>query len=216
MVLDEHRKTIDPLLTNIAKPFKHINPDVFSIIALICAGLGGFFFYQSSPEQELQNSYLFLAVLFVFLNGLFDALDGKIAKLSNRTSKRGDFIDHALDRYADVLIIGGLALSQWIRPSIGLLALIGVLLTSYMGTQAQAVGYQRVYAGLLGRADRLALLMIIPILQHITLSISIQLPYELTILEVMLLYFAIMGNITALQRFYQTLAWFKHLNGKKS
>ena len=86
--------------------------------------------------------------------------------------------------------------------------MIGVLLTSYMGTQAQAVGYKRVYAGLLGRADRLALLMIVPLLQHIALRLSFQLPYEITVLEAMLIYFAVMGNLTALQRFYSTMHWF--------
>ncbi len=210
MVLDEHRNTVDPLLTKIAGRLKNINPDTISWIALLCAIIAGAFFYFSTPEIELLNYYLFLAVLFVFLNGLFDALDGKIAKLTNKTSLRGDFLDHALDRFADVFIVGGLALSPWIRPSIGLLAMIGVLLTSYMGTQAQAVGYKRVYAGLLGRADRLALLMIIPILQHIALRFTIQLPYELSLLEAMMIYFAIVGNITAIQRFYSTLHWFKY------
>ena len=209
MVLDEHRDTVDPVLTKIAGRLKNINPDTISWIALLCAILAGAFYYISTPETELLNYYLFFAVLFVFLNGLFDALDGKIAKLTNKASLRGDFLDHALDRFADVFIIGGLALSPWIRPSIGLIAMVGVLLTSYMGTQAQAVGYKRVYAGLLGRADRLALLMIIPILQHIALRFTFQLPYELSLLEAMMLYFAIVGNITAIQRFYSTLHWFK-------
>lgn len=209
MVLDEHRDTVDPVLTKIAGRLKNINPDTISWIALLCALIAGAFFYTSTPDTELLNYFLFFAVLFVFLNGLFDALDGKIAKLTNKSSLRGDFLDHALDRFADVFIVGGLALSPWIRPSIGLIAMIGVLLTSYMGTQAQAVGYKRVYAGLLGRADRLALLMIIPILQHIALRFRFQLPYELSLLEAMMLYFAIVGTITAIQRFYSTLHWFK-------
>ncbi len=209
MVLDEHRDTVDPVLTKIAGRLKNINPDTISWIALVCAIIAGAFFYTSTPETELLNYYLFFAVLFVFLNGLLDALDGKIAKLTNKASLRGDFLDHALDRFADVFIVGGLALSPWIRPSIGLIAMVGVLLTSYMGTQAQAVGYKRVYAGLLGRADRLALLMLIPILQHIALRFTFQLPYELSLLEAMMLYFAIVGNITAIQRFYSTLHWFK-------
>lgn len=209
MVLDEHRDTVDPVLTKIAGRLKNINPDTISWIALLCALIAGAFFYISTPDTELLNYFLFFAVLFVFLNGLFDALDGKIAKLTNKSSLRGDFLDHALDRFADVFIVGGLALSPWIRPSIGLIAMIGVLLTSYMGTQAQAVGYKRVYAGLLGRADRLALLMIIPILQHIALRFRFQLPYELSLLEAMMLYFAIVGTITAIQRFYSTLHWFK-------
>ena len=214
MVLDKKRDKVEPFLGVIAKRFSKINPDLLTWIALIFAFISGLFFYFSSPEYELLNYFLFFAVLFVFLNGLFDALDGKVATLANKTSLRGDFLDHTLDRYADVFMVGGLALSSWCRPSIGLLAIIGVLLTSYMGTQSQAVGYKRDYTGLLGRADRLVLLMVFPIVQHIMLRYSFPLPWGTTILEWVLIYFGVVGNITALQRFYSTLKWFNKKSGR--
>jgi len=214
MVLDKKRDRIDPFLMIIAKRLSKLNPDILTWTALIFAIMSGIFFYYSNPINELMNYFLFFASLFVFLNGLFDALDGKVAKLAKKESLRGDFLDHALDRYADVFMVGGLALSSWSRPSIGLLAIIGVLLTSYMGTQAQAVGHKRDYSGLLGRADRLALLMIFPIVQHIILRCSYNLPWNFTVLELVLIYFAIVGNITALQRFISTLKWFKDKNKK--
>lgn len=212
MVLDKRRENVDPLLNKIAKRFIKVNPNYLTWISLVFAIFAGIFFYFSSPEEELTNFYLYIAVIFVFLNGLFDAVDGKVAKLSNKASKQGDFLDHAVDRYADVFMVGGLALSPWLKnhPFIGLLAIVGVLLTSYMGTQAQAIGYKREYSGLLGRADRLVLLMIAPIIQHILLNYSdFKLPLELFLLEWILIYFAFMGNITAIQRFYSTLMWFK-------
>ena len=209
MVLDKQRENVDPVLLKIAKWFSKVNPNTLTWMSVVFAVIAGLFFYLSSPELELVNFYLYGAVLFVFLNGLFDAIDGKVAKLTNKTSKRGDFLDHALDRYADVLMLGGLALSAWCRyPSIGLLAVVGMLLTSYMGTQAQAVGYKREYSGLLGRADRLAILMIAPIIQHILLRFTVQLPLGFSLLEWVLIYFAVVGNITALQRFCSTLRWF--------
>lgn len=209
MVLDKKRDSVDPVLSVVAKCFSKVSPDVLTWLALLFAVLSGIFFYFSSPEYELLNYYLFFAALFVFLNGLFDAIDGKVAKIAYKTSLRGDFLDHALDRYADVFMVGGLALSTWCRPSIGLLAIIGMLLTSYMGTQSQAIGHKREYSGLLGRADRLVLLMVFPIVQHIVLRCPIQLPWNTTVLEWVLLYFAVVGNITAIQRFYSTLKWFK-------
>jgi len=209
MVLDKKRDSVDPVLSVVAKQFSKVNPDVLTWLALLFAVISGMFFYFSSVEMELLNYYLFFAALFVFLNGLFDAVDGKVAKIANKTSLRGDFLDHALDRYADVFIVGGLALSSWCRPSIGLLAVIGMLLTSYMGTQSQAIGHKRDYSGLLGRADRLVLLMIFPIVQHIALRYSLQLPWNTTVLEWGLIYFAVVGNITAVQRFYSTLKWFR-------
>jgi len=214
MVLDRTRKQADPLLNWFAKHFSFLSPDTLTWLALIFAITAGLLFFLSSPSNELQYYYLLFAALFVLLNGLFDAIDGKVAKLTNRATAKGDFLDHALDRYADVFMVGGLALSAWCRPWIGLLAVIGVLLTSYMGTQAQAIGHTRDYSGLLGRADRLALLMVFPLIQYATLPLSLHLPWGTTILEWVLIYFAVVGNITALQRFYSVLRVFRKDNHK--
>jgi len=211
MVLDSQRKNFDPVLSSIAKRLKKINPNTLSWFSLVFAFIAGSFFFISSPENESISYYLLFAVLFVFLNGFFDAIDGKVAKLTNKASKRGDFLDHALDRFADVFIVGGIALSPWLvnHSYIGLLAIVAMLLTSYMGTQAQAIGYKRNYSGLLGRADRLVLLMFIPVAQHFLIDSQYELILELNLIEWMLLYFAVMGVLTAIQRFYSTLKWFK-------
>ena len=214
MVLDSKRKNVDPILTKIAKRLINVNPNLLSVLSLVAAFIAGVFFYLSSPQLELSNYYLYFAVLFVFINGFLDAIDGKVAKLSNKASLKGDFIDHAIDRYADVFIVAGIALSPWCRyNSIGLFAIIGMLLTSYMGTQAQAIGYKREYSGLLGRADRLALLMVIPIIQHILIIYNIfefdLYFYSLNLMEIVLIYFAVVGNITAIQRIMSVLRFFK-------
>lgn len=210
MVLDSQRENVEPVLLVIAKRFSRVDPNVLTWMSVVFAFIAGLFFYFSSPDFELLNYFLFAAALFVFLNGFFDAIDGKVAKLTNKVSKRGDFLDHALDRYADVFMVGGLALGPWCRwPSVGLLAMVGVLLTSYMGTQAQAIGYKREYSGLLGRADRLVMLMIVPLIQHILLHYDLQMIWGFYLLEWVLIYFAVVGNLTAVQRFYSTLKWFR-------
>jgi archaetidylinositol phosphate synthase len=165
-------------------------------------------FFFSSPINEKQYYFLLLGSLCIFLNGLFDAIDGKVAKLTHTTSKQGDFLDHALDRFADVFIVGGISLSGWCDIRLGFFAMVGMLLTSYMGTQSQAVGYQRVYGGLLGRADRLVLLMIAPVLHHFLFVMNITISETFNVLELVLIILAIIGNITAIQRFYQTMKWF--------
>ncbi len=205
MVLDNQRGNFDPVLSVVAKRFSRLHPNTISWISLLFAFIAGLFFYFSSPENELSMYFLFGASFFVFLNGLFDAIDGKVAKMTKKSSKRGDFLDHALDRYADVFMVGGLGLSGWVDLRIGFIAIIGMLLTSYMGTQSQAIGQKRNYSGLLGRADRLVLLMIAPIIQHLFLYYNYTRVFGFSILELILIYFAIMGNITALQRFFSTL-----------
>ncbi len=206
MVLDALRGKVDPLLSKVAKMVIKINPDVLTWLALLSSIIAGILFYYSSETRGL---YLPLSSLFVFINGLLDALDGKVAKMTKRSNSRGDFLDHALDRYADVFIVGGLSLSKWCDLRIGFFAVVGMLLTSYMGTQAQAVGYKRIYKGLLGRADRLALLTIIPVAQYILLQHNIVFILKLTLLEWLLVYIAVVGNLTAIQRFYYTLKMLK-------
>lgn len=209
MVLDKKRSLVDPILVKFASCFSSVSPDAFTWFSLVCAAIAAFFFYVSNPENELNTYFLLGASLFIFLNGLFDALDGKLAKLYHLSSNRGDFLDHAIDRFADVFIVGGLALSPWCHLEFGFFAIIGMLLTSYMGTQAQAVGMKRVYAGLLGRADRLVLLIVAPVVQHILLWYSIPIVYSYSILDWVLIYLAIVGIFTAVQRFTMTLLSFK-------
>jgi len=85
-----------------------------------------------------------------------------------------------------------------------MMALVGVLLTSYMGTQAQAVGAKRMYAGILGRADRIVLSFLIPLVQMVMVLLGhpdVELfGIQFNAFEVMMVWFAVVGNLTALQR----------------
>lgn len=200
MVLDGHRDKADFALTPVAKKLINVNPNMISWAGLLLALLSGVLLYLSYDHHIL----LLVGAVIVLVSGYFDALDGKVAKLAGKASKRGDFLDHVFDRYADVLMIGGVALSAWCNPILGALALVGVLLTSYMGTQAQAVGAPRLYAGLLGRADRVVLSTLFPIVQYVAIILGYGsftiLGIELTWLEIMIIYFAVVGNLTAIQR----------------
>ena len=77
------------------------------------------------------------------------------------------------------------------------------MLSSYMGTQAQALGLRREYRGILGRADRLALLILIPIVQYLLMVAGMDFAEDLfgySIIGWMMIYFGVAGNITAVQR----------------
>ena len=200
MVLDTQRARIDFLLTPVAKKLINVNPNTISWLGLITAFISGVLMFFSYDNHWL----LLVGAAVVILSGYFDALDGKIAKLSGKASKKGDYLDHVFDRYADLFMIGGVAISAWCNIYLGLLALVGVLLTSYMGTQAQAVGAPRLYAGLLGRADRVVLSTLFPILQFIMCLVGFEAfticGWTISWMEVMIIYFAVLGNITAIQR----------------
>ena len=204
MVLDAKRNKVDFIMDPSARLFRNVSPNYISLLALIIAAIAGIMLFFSDRWYIL----LVIAALTVLVSGFFDGLDGKVARLSGKASKKGDFVDHVLDRYADVLLIGAVAISSWCNPIIGVVAIVGVLLTSYMGTQAQAVGVDRHYGGILGRADRMVLLILMPILQYVLLangSSSIDLVViQTNFLEIMMIWFAVVGNLTALQRAWAT------------
>jgi archaetidylinositol phosphate synthase len=177
---------------------ENINPNAISWAGLVVAALAGFGFYLGGPTP------LFVAILLLLLSAYLDALDGRVAKMFQKTSVRGDFLDHVFDRYADVFLLAGLSFGIYCGLSIGIFALIGVLLTSYMGTQAQALGQGRRYAGFLGRADRLVLLFLGGLLQLLTAP-SGGIYWGLGVLrfqplEWVMVLFGVLGNATAIQR----------------
>ncbi len=207
MVLDGQRARAEFALAPVARKFINVNPNTVSWIGLIIALLCGVVFYMSGdPDREWM---LVLGAVLVIVSGYFDALDGKIAKLAGKCSIKGDYLDHVFDRYADVFMIGGIAFcGYWCDPYLGMLALVGVLLTSYMGTQAQAIGAPRLYSGLLGRADRVVLSTLFPIIQYVMIMIGYgsfhidlgSFAFDINWLEIMMLWFAVVGNLTAIQR----------------
>jgi len=181
----------------VARVFSDVNPNVLSLVSLILAAVAAVCYVLESPHL------LLLAALFVLASGFFDALDGKVARISSKASKRGDFVDHVIDRYADVFILAAIAVSARCEVSFGLFAVIGVLLASYMGTQAQALGLGREYRGILGRADRIAVLVVVSLVQYL-LEVADS-AYAADILGYsavawMMVYFGLAGNITAVQR----------------
>lgn len=207
MVLNRYRKTADSFMVPLAKRFSGYSPDTLSWLAFAAAVPAGFLFWAAGAWNY---RILLLAMVAVFFNAGFDALDGWVARLTGRASKRGDFLDHVLDRYADAFIIGGIAVSALCHLWVGLLGLLGVLFTSYMGTQAQALGLRRDYGGILGRADRMAMLFFAPLVQWLWTALTHDLavvtitvggaPYGITVLEMLIIWFAVAGNATALQR----------------
>ena len=190
MTLDQYRSQVkvyfDPLVSVAIKC--RITPNILTIAAFFASAAAGVLFYF---RMEL------FAVFAVALNAFFDAMDGAVAREMKIQSLRGDFLDHAVDRYADIFIITGIFAGGLVPWQIGVLALTGVLMASYLGTQAQAVGVGRYYGGLLGRADRLVLIMVVGIID-VFFPMNI---YGLGWLGWLLLLFGIFGHLTAFQRF---------------
>ncbi|WP_336037556.1 CDP-alcohol phosphatidyltransferase family protein [Halobacterium yunchengense] len=197
MTLDRFR----PLATRLLRPWVRgavavgATPDVISVAAFLLAVGAAGAFYVATPLAYA------VGALLVAANGWLDLLDGAVARELGTDSMAGDLLDHVLDRYADVFVVAGLAAGVG-RYDLGLAAVTGVLLTSYLGTQAQAVGLDRVYGGLLGRADRLALVGVTGGVAALRPGLGAA---GLSVVGWLLVLFAVVGHLTAVQRFVS--AW---------
>lgn len=196
MTLESFRGRAVRILDPIALLLKNnnITANYLSLLSLLFAVLGAVAFYYSMDRPW----YLLLASLLVFLNSLTDALDGTLARITKTDGARGDFLDHVIDRYSDIFIICGIFFAGYVQWEIGVIAITGVLLTSYLGTQAQAVRVERYYGGIMGRADRLVLI----ILAGIANAFYPQKILYYSLLGWSIVVIAITSHITALQRIH--------------
>ena len=192
MVVDDYRDFGTKILMPLARRMP-LGPMGKSLVSLITAIAAGYSFYMADLDEK---HWLLIGALMVFLTAVFDALDGIVARTREIASRRGDLVDHTLDRVADIIIVGGIALGSLVDITLGFAAIIGILMLSYMGTQAQAVGAGREYAGLLGRADRLVVLVLVPIIQYFSDGYQ-----EWNYMTLMCYGFAIICTASAIYRF---------------
>ncbi|MBP1908148.1 archaetidylinositol phosphate synthase [Methanolobus bombayensis] len=153
-------KILEPMARKMAD--MGISPNTISLLSLFFAVAAGFRYYYSASDPLL----VLIAGLMVAFNSFFDAMDGLMARYLNSASARGDFLDHVIDRYSDVFIICGVFFGGYVDWQIGVITIVGVLLTSYLGTQAQALNLGRYYGGIIGRADRLVLIMLSSVIYY--------------------------------------------------
>jgi len=167
-------------------------PNQVSVLSFVVAVVAAAAFYVAPTTNLL--IYVAASVL-VAVSGALDGVDGQLARRTGTASAQGDMLDHTLDRYSDLALVAGIAggVGSW---AVGFFAVTGVFLTSYMGTQAQAVGAGRDYGGLLGRADRMALVILGGFVQPF-----VPLVEGRTALGWLLVVLGVVGNLTALQRF---------------
>ena len=195
MTLDKLR----PLSTKAIGPFVSaarrlgISANAITVTSVVTAAAAGYVLVVAGSSQ----SWYLLASALVLVTGFLDVLDGALARATDTATDAGDFLDHVLDRYGDVLILGGLAIGAD-QYELGMLALTGVLLTAYLGTQGDALGLGRIYGGLLGRADMLVLVGVVCAVAAVA---NPTLLYGLDLVDATLVVLAVFTHVTALQRF---------------
>ena len=154
------RKTWTKAIQPIVLKLGDLDPSVLTWTSLLVSVVG--FYMLAIAEMETNGSLMILlAVILILVAGVLDALDGALARHQGTDGPYGDFLDHTIDRIVDVglLVAIGMNTAFVSNMSAGLAAGLLTLLGSYMGTQAQSVGLDRIYGGF-SRADRMIITLL--------------------------------------------------------
>ena len=172
----------------------HINPNILTFTGVLISLWAAF---------EFGYGNFFRGALVIIFAGLFDMLDGRVARISGRVSKFGAFYDSVIDRYSDVIILQGLMVYYAREQMLGYVVLVGIVvmgavLTSYARARAESL-ISSCQIGFMERPERIVLLIIG--------GLSYGLPetnYFYGRMEAVLWVLAILGNWTVINRIHYT------------
>jgi CDP-diacylglycerol--glycerol-3-phosphate 3-phosphatidyltransferase len=163
-VLQAFRKALaryltQPIVRLIART--PITPNTLTVCSLLITVIAAVLIVQG---------YLFVAGLVVLFAGIFDILDGALARTTNRVTKFGGALDSTLDRLAEAVIFIGLLVVYARDKSIGEVALVGValissLLVSYVRARAEGLGIE-CQVGIFTRSERIIVIVLGLLFSH--------------------------------------------------
>jgi len=127
----------------------------------------------------IATEHLLIAGLVVLVAGLFDMLDGALARHTNRATPFGAVLDSTLDRLSEGILLLGILVLYAREPSItGVLlagaALLGSPLVSYIRARGEALGLE-CQVGLFTRPERVIVLALGLLLSHFNYALIIAL-----------------------------------------
>jgi len=169
--LPELRKTAARQLTN---PFMtmlskfRVTPDTLTWIGLATNIIAAGF---------IAKGYLIAGGILVLVAGLFDILDGALARFTNKTTVFGGFLDSTFDRLSEAVVFIGVLilyapLGDVLMVAVIFVAMIGSFLTSYVRARAEGLGLA-CSVGLFTRAERVIILCLGLLFDKILIALAI-------------------------------------------
>lgn len=165
-MLNKLRVLIEPTLTKIGTIFASTGLSAnfwtglglaLSLLAAIAYASNTFLAVDLKPW----NLAAVIGGFLLLLSGFFDIVDGSVARVTNKMSRRGAFLDSIFDKLAEVVIFGGIALGQ-LADSFWCIVGLGIsLLVSYTRARAESLGERLQGIGIGERAERLLIIAII-------------------------------------------------------
>lgn len=208
-------KVINPFVKGLIK--MGLTPNAVTTIGLILnIGVAVIFVFGAEESNRGDLSFIGWGGALVLFAGLFDMLDGQVARLGNMSSTFGALYDSVLDRYSEMIMFLGICYylvshHYFLSSLFAFIALIGSIMVSYTRARAEGLGVQS-KGGLMQRPERVVTIGICALACGITghyiggdykiyvPGISFHIFETMSIFTIPITIMAVMTNITAVKR----------------
>ena len=163
---------INPIIKGMIK--MGITPNMVTTIGFVGNVVAAFLFIHASQLTPISMGFSWLgwggAIL--LFSGLFDMMDGRLARLGNMSTTFGAFWDSTLDRYSELFSLFGITLYLMTASGIWagvitFLALVGSIMVSYVRARAEGLGVE-CKVGLMQRPERVVVTALAAIITGMT------------------------------------------------
>ena len=158
-MLNNFRDSLKPPLKKLGQGFAStgLSPNVWTCVGLVFA-------FASAIVYGLGIEFaLIIGGILLLISGFFDIVDGQVAKVSQKTSTTGAFLDSVFDKIAEVAIFFGILIGGYAEPYLIFLAITLSLLVSYTRSRGESLGVKLQGIGIGERAERLLVIGILGI-----------------------------------------------------
>ena len=168
-VLNNLRESLRPALEKVGKGFAAtgLSPNFWTVVGLVIA-LASAVVYGMGMEFGL-----IIGGILLLVSGFFDMVDGQVARVTGKTSKKGEYLDSMFDKISEVAIFLGILVGGYAEPYLVLLAITLSLLVSYARAKSDLINIKLQGIGIGERAERLLVIAIVGIIGFMDYAVII-------------------------------------------
>lgn len=212
-------KSIHPFIKLLLK--LGVTPNFITFTGLILNVLAAVIFIAGAEwGNRSDHSFVGWAGAVILFAGLFDMIDGRLARMGNMANPYGALFDSVIDRYSEMIMFLGIIYylvshDYFMSSLFAFIAMIGSVMVSYTRARAEGLGVN-CSVGLMQRPERILIIGISAILcgvfsAYFSSDFRVEvhwLPFPLfetiSIFTLPLTILAVLANITALRRLHHS------------
>ena len=204
---------LDPLINLMVKI--GLTPNAITSIGFIITIFAAeILIYGAETARRNDPKYISLFGAVLLLAGVFDMLDGQLARKTGKITVFGAFFDSIIDRYSEMIMFFGIAyylvsFDYFLSGIFAFFAMIGSIMVSYARARAEGLGYE-CKVGMMQRPERILVIGISALLYGLVYSVAGEFKLQtqsgfllfenISVFTIPIFILAVLTNYTAYQR----------------